>query len=132
MIGDMQQVVAKMNALASLGVQFSVDDFGTGYSNLSYLKQLPLTELKVDKSFVQDLTTNPNDAALIETIIEMSHHLELSVVAEGVETHAQAEFLRARGCDLLQGYCFGRPAPAEDWLRCVQEEGAFPAPAIKD
>ena len=132
MIGEMQQVVAKMNALASLGVQFSVDDFGTGYSNLSYLKQLPLTELKVDKSFVQDLTTNPNDAALIETIIEMSHHLELSVVAEGVETHAQAEFLRAHGCDLLQGYFFGRPGPAEGWLRCVQEEGVFPAPAIKD
>ncbi len=132
MIGDMQQVVAKMNALASLGVQFSVDDFGTGYSNLSYLKQLPLTELKVDKSFVQDLTTNPNDAALIETIIEMSHHLELSVVAEGVETQAQAEFLRAHGCDLLQGYFFGRPGPAEGWLRCVQEEGVFPAPAIKD
>lgn len=131
MIGEMQQIVAKMNALAALGVQFSVDDFGTGYSNLSYLKQLPLTELKVDKSFVQDLTTNPNDAALIETIIEMSHHLELSVVAEGVETQAQAEFLRAHGCDLLQGYRFGRPTPAQDWLRCVQEEGVFPAQAVK-
>lgn len=109
-IGD---VVAKMNELSALGVHFSMDDFGTGYSSLSYLKRLPIHEIKIDKSFVQDVTSDPNDAALVETILTVAQLLRIRVVAEGVETREQADFLNARGPVIHQGYFFGRPEPAE-------------------
>lgn len=116
-VDDVEQVAAKMSALADLGVRFSVDDFGTGYSSLRYLRRLPLHELKIDKSFVQDAPESADDAALVETMLAMAGHLGLGVVAEGVETQAHADFMAARSGDmLLQGYLHGRPEPAADWL----------------
>lgn len=114
-IDNISDVVSKMSALAALGIHFSMDDFGTGYSSLAYLKRLPIHELKIDKSFIQDATTDPNDAALVETILAVAKHLSLTVVAEGVETAEQAAFLNARGEVIHQGYYFGRPEPAEIW-----------------
>jgi len=110
------ETMGRMAELAALGIRFSIDDFGTGYSSLAYLKRLPLFELKIDKSFVQDIPTDSNDVALVETILAMSRHLHLQVVAEGVETVAQFEFLKAQGCDRFQGYYFHRPQPQGEWL----------------
>ncbi|NEX23529.1 EAL domain-containing protein [Thiorhodococcus mannitoliphagus] len=112
---NVEAVIERMQALKALGVSFSLDDFGTGYSSLSYLKRLLLDQLKIDKSFVQDLTTDPNDAAIVEAILAMSRSLGLQVVAEGVETSEQHAFLLAHGCDAFQGYLFGRPLPIADW-----------------
>ena len=115
-IGNFAEVVAKMTILSSLGIHFSMDDFGTGYSSLAYLKRLPIHELKIDKSFIDDVTTDPNDAALVETILAVAQHLQLQVVAEGVETQAQADFLNEHGQVIHQGYLYGRPQPEETWL----------------
>jgi len=111
-IGDIADVVAKMTLLTGLGIHFSMDDFGTGYSSLAYLKRLPIHELKIDKSFIQDAPTDSNDAALVETILAVAKHLNLRVVAEGVETQAHADFLNARAAVIHQGYLYGRPEPA--------------------
>ncbi len=105
-----------MREIRELGVTFSIDDFGTGYSSLSYLKKMPVSELKIDRSFIQDAPGNPNDAALVEAIIAVALHHNLHVVAEGVETQEHVDFLNARGCPLFQGYFFGRPIPAEEFL----------------
>jgi diguanylate cyclase (GGDEF)-like protein len=115
-LGDLNEVVAKMGELTALGIHFSVDDFGTGYSSLAYLKRLPIDELKIDKTFVQDAPTDPDDAALVETILSVAKHMHLKVVAEGVETEAQAAFLNARANVIHQGYLYGRPEPAETWI----------------
>jgi diguanylate cyclase (GGDEF)-like protein/PAS domain S-box-containing protein len=118
-IDNINDVIAKMNELSLMGIHFSMDDFGTGYSSLSYLKRLPFHELKIDKSFVQDITTDPNDAALVETILSVAMHMHLKVVAEGVETPEQAAFLNQHGTVIHQGYLFGQPEPIENWLtRC--------------
>ncbi len=122
-IANVADVVTKMTALAALGIHFSMDDFGTGYSSLAYLKRLPIHELKIDKSFIQDVTTDLNDAALVETILAVAQHLHLQVVAEGVETAAQAEFLNARGKVIHQGYFFGRPEPVDTWLAKLDGAG---------
>lgn len=119
MIDNLTDVVAKMTELAALGIHFSVDDFGTGYSSLSYLKRLPLHELKIDKTFVQDAPTDPDDAALVEVILAVAEHLHLKVVAEGVETQEQANFLNARGKVIHQGYLFARPEAAESWTQLL-------------
>jgi diguanylate cyclase (GGDEF)-like protein len=103
--------IVKMNELAATGIRFSMDDFGTGYSSLSYMTQLPLDQIKVDKFFVHSIGFNPKVELIIQTIIGMAHNLELEIVAEGVETHAQREFLERHGCSLCQGYLFGRPMP---------------------
>lgn len=115
-IGDIGDVIAKMTTLSTLGIHFSIDDFGTGYSSLAYIKRLPIHELKIDKSFIQDSTTDPNDAALVETILSIAQHLHFKIVAEGVETQAQADFLNARASVIHQGYLYGRPEPVEKWL----------------
>ena len=115
-IGDIDDVVAKMSRLTRLGIPFSMDDFGTGYSSLAYLKRLPIHELKIDKSFIRDSMTDPDDAALVETILSVAQHLRLQVVAEGVETQDQADFLNARAEVIHQGYFFGRPEPVDQWL----------------
>jgi diguanylate cyclase (GGDEF)-like protein/PAS domain S-box-containing protein len=105
--------ITKMHALKAIGISLSMDDFGTGYSSLSYLKQLPLDQLKIDQSFVRDLVTDPNDAAIVQAIITMGHAFGLNVIAEGVETEAQHEYLDAHGCHAFQGYLFSRPVPIE-------------------
>lgn len=112
---DIADVVVKMNALKALGIKLSMDDFGTGYSSLSYLKQLPLDQLKVDQSFVRDIATDPNDAIIVQTIINMARNFHLNVIAEGVETEAQLAFLKHHGCMAHQGYLFGKPVPVEEF-----------------
>ncbi|WP_409526125.1 sensor domain-containing protein [Nitrincola sp. MINF-07-Sa-05] len=115
-IDNIDDIVAKMSSLAEIGIHFSVDDFGTGYSSLAYLKRLPIHELKIDRTFVQDAPNDPNDAALVETILAVASHMHLKVVAEGVETEEQAAFLNARGDVIHQGYLFGKPGPADEWI----------------
>ncbi|HTD28090.1 MAG TPA: EAL domain-containing protein, partial [Xanthomonadaceae bacterium] len=107
------KTVALLQRLKGLGVQISIDDFGTGYSSLAYLKRFPINTVKIDQTFVRDITTDPDDAAITVAIISLAHSLKLKVVAEGVETRAQLEFLRANGCDQAQGYLLARPMSAE-------------------
>jgi len=120
LLGNADTTADKMHQLARLGVHFSIDDFGTGYSNLGYLRHLPLRELKIDKSFVQDVCQSPDDAALVEVMLTIARHLGLRVVAEGVESLPQSEFLIKHQCDYMQGYLFGKPEPAQElvaaWL----------------
>jgi diguanylate cyclase (GGDEF)-like protein len=114
-LDDVQGTVAIMHALKGLGVRLSMDDFGTGYSSLSYLKILPLDQLKIDQSFVRDITSDPNDAVLVQTIIDMARNFRLNVIAEGVETEAQLAFLKQHGCMAYQGYLFSKPVPLEEF-----------------
>ena len=116
LIEDLNDTIARMTEIVGLGVRFSIDDFGTGYSSLAYLKRLPLYELKIDKSFVADTPDDPSDTAIVQSIISVASHLNLRVVAEGVETRAQADFLAASQCTCLQGYLFGRPEPLAAWV----------------
>lgn len=111
--GDLQRTVVTMRTLKEEGVQFSLDDFGTGYSSLRYLKQLPIDQLKIDQTFVHDIVTDPNDKAIVVTIIAIARHLGLDVIAEGVESREQLEALRECGCGRYQGYLFGRPVEPE-------------------
>ncbi|MDD5300709.1 MAG: EAL domain-containing protein [Gallionella sp.] len=114
-LADVADIVAKMHALKALGIKLSMDDFGTGYSSLSYLKQLPLDQLKIDQSFVRDIATDTNDAVMVQTIIDMAKNFRLNVIAEGVETEAQLDFLKRNGCMAYQGYLFGKPVPIEEF-----------------
>ncbi|MHB8166049.1 MAG: putative bifunctional diguanylate cyclase/phosphodiesterase, partial [Sulfuricella sp.] len=111
--------IDKMQALRSAGIRFSLDDFGTGQSSLTYLKRLPLYQIKIDQSFVRDITTDPNDAAIVRTIIGMANNLGLDIIAEGVETEQQRDFLERNGCHAYQGYLFGKPVPIEEFQNLV-------------
>ena len=116
-IEDFDDAAVKMYELAKLGVEISLDDFGTGYSSLSYLKRLPIHEIKIDRSFVHEAPTNADDGVLVQAILSVANHFGLRVVAEGVETQAQADFLSQRAPDIVhQGYFFGRPEPDADWM----------------
>jgi diguanylate cyclase (GGDEF)-like protein/PAS domain S-box-containing protein len=111
LVENLEDIIAKMTALRERGISFALDDFGTGYSSLSYLKRLPLDQLKIDQSFVRDVLTDPNDAAIARTIVALAQSLGLAVIAEGVETEAQREFLACHGCHAYQGYLFSRALP---------------------
>lgn len=112
---NVEDAIIKMQELKPLGLGFSMDDFGTGHSSLQYLKRLPLDQIKIDQSFVRDITTDANDATIVKTIIAMTEALGLDVIAEGVETQAQHDFLDLRGCRAFQGFLFGRPMPIEQF-----------------
>ena len=107
----MEITIAKMGTLKALGVTLALDDFGMGYSSLAYLKRLPLDQLKIDKGFVAEVCSNPNDAAICHAIIALAQSLSLEVVAEGIETRAQRDFLAAQGCGYYQGFLFCPPLP---------------------
>lgn len=112
LVDDVEATISKMMLLKARGIDFSLDDFGTGYSSLTYLKRLPLSELKIDQSFVRDVLTDPNDAAIARTIVALAHSLSLAVIAEGVETVDQRDFLAQHGCSTYQGYLYSRPLSA--------------------
>jgi diguanylate cyclase (GGDEF)-like protein/PAS domain S-box-containing protein len=119
LLDNVEDTIVKMTMLKDRGVAFALDDFGTGYSSLSYLKRLPLDQLKIDQSFVRDVLTDPNDAAIARTVVALAHSLGLTVMAEGVESEAQRDFLSAHQCDAYQGFLFSRPLPIaqlEDFL----------------
>jgi diguanylate cyclase (GGDEF)-like protein/PAS domain S-box-containing protein len=115
LLENIEDIIDKMTALKEIGVRFSLDDFGTGYSSLQYLKRLPLDQLKIDQSFVRDITLDSSDRAIVRTIIAMAQSLNLSVIAEGVETEPQRQLLLHQGCTSFQGYLFGKPLPISEF-----------------
>ena len=110
---DVKHSIASLQAIRAMGVTIAIDDFGTGFSSLSYLAKLPVDTLKIDRSFVIDMTAGPEGLALVSTIINLAHSLKLKVVAEGVETEEQSRLLRLLNCDEMQGFLFSKPVPAE-------------------
>ncbi|TFV66071.1 UNVERIFIED_ORG: EAL domain-containing protein [Bacillus sp. AZ43] len=128
LLSDPDRSLAVVGALARLGVTVSIDDFGTGYSSLTYLRQLPVAELKLDRSFTVDLLTNARTEAIVASTIDLAHRLGLRVVAEGVEDEATLCHLRSMDCDTSQGYLHARPLPADELLGWVAGSAA-PSPA---
>ncbi len=122
LMANTARTITTLLNLKKLGVQISIDDFGTGYSSLAYLRRFPIDKLKIDIAFIRDITTNPDAAAIALTIIRMAHGLKLDVIAEGVETEAQLEYLRRHGCDQIQGYHFSRPLPLSEIEQVLREE----------
>jgi diguanylate cyclase (GGDEF)-like protein/PAS domain S-box-containing protein len=123
---DAQHVIAALQAFRDMGVKLSVDDFGTGYSSLSYLKRFPVDRLKIDQSFVRDITTDADDAAIAQVVITLGHTMNLRVIAEGVETPEQLAFLRRHQCDEMQGYLFGKPMPADEFGKLLETGRTLP------
>jgi len=115
-----EESMKTLAALAAQGVRIAIDDFGTGYSSLSYLKRFPIKLLKIDQAFVQDITHNADDAAIVTAIISMAHSLGLKTTAEGVETQEQFEFLRGQGCDFAQGHYFSASQPPDEITRLME------------
>jgi EAL domain-containing protein (putative c-di-GMP-specific phosphodiesterase class I) len=120
---ESEKAIAMLQAMREMGIRITMDDFGTGYSSLSYLKRFPISSLKIDRSFVAEVLSNADDAEISRAIIAMAHGMKLKVVAEGVETAEQLEFLRREGCDEAQGYYLARPMPAEEFSRWFQTRG---------
>jgi diguanylate cyclase (GGDEF)-like protein/PAS domain S-box-containing protein len=123
LLEDVEEIIITMTTLREIGVQFSLDDFGTGYSSLMYLKRLPLNQLKIDQSFVRDLITDVSDQAIVHTIIAMAKSLSLDIIAEGVETEEQLQFLLNKGCTCYQGYLFSRPLPIMQFEELLKMRG---------
>jgi EAL domain-containing protein (putative c-di-GMP-specific phosphodiesterase class I) len=119
---DISTSIGKLDLLVDEGISISIDDFGTGYSSLYYLKNFPIDVLKIDQSFVRDITQDESDAQIVETIILMAHNLGIGVVAEGVETKDQLDLLDSFGCELIQGYYYSRPLPLEDIIAYLHAE----------
>src|SRR5450755_4148769 len=120
-MSDPEESIAILEQLSSMGVLVSVDDFGTGYSSMSYLRRFPIDKLKIDRVFINEIVSRPEDASIVQAIVSLAHNLRLKVVAEGVETPAQLDFLKAVGCDEYQGYHFSRPLPAVEFERLIRE-----------
>jgi EAL domain-containing protein (putative c-di-GMP-specific phosphodiesterase class I) len=121
-LDNVDATTEKMSQLGKIGIGFSMDDFGTGYSSLAYLQRLPLDQLKIDRSFVGDLSEDENDATIVRTIISLGVNLGLHVIAEGVETEAQHNFLLAHHCHAFQGYLFSRPLPLRDFMLLASQQ----------
>jgi EAL domain-containing protein (putative c-di-GMP-specific phosphodiesterase class I) len=117
---NVEHAIAMLRQLGQMGIEIALDDFGTGYSSLTYLKRFPIDAVKIDQSFVRDLEHDASDATIVSTVIAMAENLHLNVIAEGVETEAQLEFLRQRGCVEYQGYLFSRPVPPDEFARVVR------------
>jgi diguanylate cyclase (GGDEF)-like protein/PAS domain S-box-containing protein len=124
-MSDVTPAVELLHRMKSLGVKLSIDDFGTGYSSFSYLSRFPIDVLKIDRSFVNDISHDANDAAIVASIIALAHNLRLSVIAEGVETAEQLDYLRHQGCDEMQGYYFSRPLPAQEFEQLLRQRRAL-------
>lgn len=122
MMSNVEAHIEELQKLKKLGVHVSIDDFGTGYSSLSYLKRLPIDELKIDKSFVDDIDGDENDRDIVRSIISLAHNLRLKVIAEGVEQQSQVDFLKDNGCDVIQGYFYSKPLPAEAVSKFLQKQ----------
>jgi diguanylate cyclase (GGDEF)-like protein len=120
-MSDPEKSIAILEHLSAMGVLVSVDDFGTGYSSMSYLRRFPIDKLKIDRVFIDEIVSRPEDASIVRAIVSLAHSLRLKVVAEGVETPAQLDFLKTAGCDEYQGYHFSRPLPAADFERLIRE-----------
>jgi EAL domain-containing protein (putative c-di-GMP-specific phosphodiesterase class I) len=127
-MSEVTPAVDLLHRMKSLGVNLSIDDFGTGYSSLSYLSRFPIDVLKIDRSFVADITSDANDAAIVTSIIALAHNLKLAVIAEGVETLEQLDYLRSHGCDEMQGYFFSKPLAAEEFEQLLVQRKALPPP----
>ncbi|HEY7776497.1 MAG TPA: EAL domain-containing protein, partial [Kineobactrum sp.] len=128
LIDDFSNTVIRMGELQAMGVRFSLDDFGTGYASLSYLKRLPLFQLKIDQSFIRDLLTDSNDEAIVTATLSLGSSLGLEVIAEGVETLAQMQRLTELGCGKFQGYYIGHPQPVREWQLRLQQSLSLGAP----
>jgi EAL domain-containing protein (putative c-di-GMP-specific phosphodiesterase class I) len=124
-MSDPEESIAILEQLSAMGVLVSVDDFGTGYSSMSYLRRLPIDKLKIDRVFINEIASRPEDASIVRAIVSLAHSLRLKVVAEGVETPAQLDFLKAVGCDEYQGYHFSKPLPASEFERVIREKAAM-------
>jgi EAL domain-containing protein (putative c-di-GMP-specific phosphodiesterase class I) len=120
------ETISTLQALRAMGVELAIDDFGTGYSSLSYLRRLPINTVKIDQSFVADLPASTQSTAIVRAVVSLAHGLGLKVVAEGVETRAQLDFLRLLGCDSAQGYHLARPKPASELFFDVREQVVVP------
>jgi diguanylate cyclase (GGDEF)-like protein/PAS domain S-box-containing protein len=126
-MSDVTPAVELLHRMKALGIKLSIDDFGTGYSSFSYLSRFPIDVLKIDRSFVNDITHDANDAAIVASIIALAHNLRLSVIAEGVETAEQLDYLRHQGCDEMQGYYFSRPLPAQEFEQLLRQRRGLAA-----
>ena len=126
---DPERAVTLLREMRNIGVHIAIDDFGTGHSSLAYLKRFPVDNLKIDRSFIADIPADRGAAAITQAIIAMAHSLELKVIAEGVETEAQYQFLLAQRCDEYQGYYFSKPLPAEQ-MRALLEDAAARALSV--